>query len=181
MLLWGYYKQGSCWIEINVNMCGTRKSKYSKLNSSVAILNATAVSCLTPNVTSWAIGDGTVFGTLFLAASSSGVAIGRQAYPFMFRRVPFIESIRPESGQSDGGTPVRVSARKGSGIWFNSSISCRFGATTVPAKFFSQTHIECVSPPLEKGGNAQVSLSVSDNNIDFSNEVPYHFIPRQGC
>ena len=66
----------------------------------------------------------------------------------------------PQSGPSDGGTPVLIT---GSNFTDGRFLSCVFGNSSVSARIISIKEIECISPP--SLAVATVDLRVTSNDI----------------
>ena len=76
-----------------------------------------------------------------------------------------IDSFRPSSSTTLGGTEVRISLQRGNG---RDVSHCRFGNAIVPASFSGERSVVCISPPIIETEIGEVSLETSGNGIDFA-------------
>jgi hypothetical protein len=74
--------------------------------------------------------------------------------------------VTPSNGQAAGGTSVVVS---GTGFLQQDALYCQFGATKASAVFRTSTLVSCTAPSGTAGSS--VTVSVSNNNADFTSEV----------
>lgn len=86
-----------------------------------------------------------------------------QRFPFYYYEDPALSRLTPISGPAvAAGTPVTV---YGHGFINTTRLTCRFGATVVPATFRSGSEILCHTPPLhpDSGGLTWTALSEQRN------------------
>ena len=77
---------------------------------------------------------------------------------------PFVESLAPRTGPTQGGTLVLVEA---AGV--GAELSCRFGLVATRAQGVNASHLRCTAPPQSTAG--RVAVAVSTNGVDFGRSV----------
>eukprot|EP00300_Choanocystis_sp_HF-7_P024547 c2602_g1_i1.p1 GENE.c2602_g1_i1~~c2602_g1_i1.p1 ORF type:complete len:1704 (-),score=279.63 c2602_g1_i1:25-5001(-) len=118
-------------------------------------VNALVISDLMVRCKSPTRGAGTIKLTLIAETGNKLTNLNTDNADFTFRVITTrVENVEPVSGSIGGGTLVTI---HGSG--FSMGSLCKFGDLVTTATFFSQTHVECFSPQVEK--SQTVTLEVS--------------------
>jgi len=94
--------------------------------------------------------------------SNGGVDVSETSASFEYVSEDVVDSVSPGRGPVGGGSLVTVS---GSGFRFTGALQCRFGLSSVPAVYVSDSEVRCESPELPAG---VVEVRVSSNGVDFS-------------
>eukprot|EP00505_MAST-04D_sp_SCG-Rhode-Island_P003958 Stramenopile-MAST_4_protein_3958 len=140
--------------------------KFGKSIVQATFLSQTLCSCVSPPV---AARVSLPFATSF-SMSINGIDFASNTRVFSYLSHVEVKTISPKHGPVEGGSTISVY-----GVHFvdSDALVCRFGAETVPAKFITSEHIQCVSPRRSTGS---VALEVSTNKVDFTtNEILYEY------
>jgi hypothetical protein len=142
---------------------GALQCRFGLSSVPAVYVSSTEVRCETPELPA---------GVVDVRVSSNGVDFSSSSSEFEFVRVARISSVSPSVGSVSGGTRVSV---MGSGFEDREGMKCRFGESSsssiVPATFVSMNELECVSPRSEGSRSGSVSVEVTMNGVDFTEDA----------
>lgn len=122
-------------------------------------LSPVTVSCTSPR------GEGNT--TVVVDVISDGVASVSKSVFFRYQANPTATELRPSSGWVQGGTLVSI---HGHSFESSSSLTARFGRTSVPVAFVSPTELRTTSPSHSAGS---VDVSVGDSEGLFFGKLDF--------
>jgi hypothetical protein len=109
-------------------------------------------------------------GTVGAASQVEQLSLSSVSLVYEFVADSRVFSLVPSSGTIAGGTSVKV---HGENFRFSEHIACRFDDTEVStATFISSTAVWC-RVPRASSNDASITLSISNNGIEFSNDEIY--------
>ena len=127
---------------------------FGSVHARARWISSSEVSCIAP-----AGGDK---DEVNVSVSLNGIDHVQSTSSFQYMPEVSLVALQPSHGAARGGTTVRI---EGSNFVFSSELACRFGISSVAARYINAGEVRCVTPPLEVGN---VAVSVSNNGIDFS-------------
>lgn len=121
-------------------------------------LSSTEISCPTPDFSV----DVTA---VVVEATVNGIDFSADGTLFTFANQPFVISLQPTAGPMSGGTSVLLS---GAHFLDSQELGCNFGASLVPARWLSETLVQCESPSWPTHGTTLVEITI--NGRDFTSD-----------
>ena len=102
--------------------------------------------------------------TVNVEVSNNGVDFTSAGTYFQFVADAAVMAISPHSGPTSGGTSVLV---HGYNFIDSKDLRCKFGHTSVLARWLSSTRLECVAP-VHHNTTGDVAVHISLNGVDFT-------------
>jgi len=126
--------------------------------------------CITPNSTFFSSEH--EVASIITLVDGSGFRISSNSVPFLFKKSPIISEVSPCFSDAKSASLVTINAIPGSGWWVNShSIFCQFGNKKSKGIWISSLQIKCMTPIFNGALPSNVTISVTDNNMDYGNNM----------
>ncbi|CAM9110992.1 unnamed protein product, partial [Choristocarpus tenellus] len=158
--------RGSGFANTSSLSCGFLCLNGVMIKSPASFSSTNSAICMSPRLDHGVVcghGGGTFFVSVILSLNS--VDYSTHGPQFLYFKPVVVLGVSPELGSERGGTLVTVI---GHNFIPSEELSCRFGAQLpVPAVFVNSETIQCVAP-FSKLGPVSVSLTASNNLVEFS-------------